>query len=178
MRAVVVLLSGLWLAWPLPVGAADAPAAVWSAEVGPEIGRLVVVWQAPTGATLAQADGVATLRAERSIEAPSPTLTAQLSRWLRGTAPLASEPGLALRLRPGVIARLTRLHPRLTVIEFATEAEPVAAQQHLGTTTVAAETAIEPAAGPVRLIPIPRSRPDSADRAAHRRTGSPYGGRA
>jgi len=165
VRAVVVLLSGLWLAWSLPVGAADAPAGVWSAEVGTETGRLVVVWPAPTEATLAQADGVATLRAGRSITAPSQALTTLLSRWLLGTAPLAGAPGLALRLQPGVGARLTRLHPRLAVIEFASETKriaPITTHTNLSTGTVVAETAIEPSAGPVRPIPIPHSRPDPA----------------
>ncbi len=49
VRAAVVLLSGLWLALSLPVARGRRSSRrAWSAEVGTETGRLVLVWPAPT----------------------------------------------------------------------------------------------------------------------------------
>ena len=116
MRAAIALLLGLWLAMPQQARATDAPAAAWSAEVGAAAGRLVLVWPAPTRATLALSDGVARLRAEWSIAAPSPAVTTPLSPWLLHAAAVGGGAELALRLRPGVNARLSQPHPRLAVI--------------------------------------------------------------
>jgi hypothetical protein len=162
VRAALTLLSGLWLALALPVRAADAPAAAWSAEVGAETGRLVLIWPAPTRATLVLAGGFALLRAERPLSAPSPDVTAQLSRWLLHATPLGDGAEVALRLRPGGTARLSQLHPRLAVIELGDIAAPIAqipAPPRPIAAPATAPAVIEPAAGPARPIPIPRSRP-------------------
>ena len=161
MRSAPALLLGLLLTLPSQVRATEAPAA-WSAEVGADSGRLVLVWPVPTQVTLAVEDGFVRLRAERPISSPPPAVTTQLSLWLSHAATRGSEVELAMRLRPAVSARLLRPHPRLTVVEFgrnAPLAAPAPAPPSVPTPAMPELAAIEPAVGPARAMLIPRSRP-------------------
>lgn len=162
MRAALAFVLGLWLAFAPPACAGGAFAAAWSAEVGADAGRLMLVWPVPTRTKMALGEGIARLRAERPLAAPSPTVTDPLSPWLLYAATLGGGAELALSLRPGATARLSQPHPRLTVIELgrapATDTL-IAAPPTSAAVELAAPAMIEPAAGAAPIIPIPRSRP-------------------
>ena len=96
------------------------------------------------------------------MAAPPTSVTTPLAPWLLHAAAVGGGAELALRLRPGVNARLSQPHPRLTVIELSRTAVPIAlvpAPPAPVAAAVSAPMTIEPAAGPARPIPIPRSRP-------------------
>ena len=158
MRAaavLVVIILGALTAAPSPASAADARAA-WSSESRDELGRLTLVWPQPTTAVLTPADGVARLHATQPVSVPPAAVTAALDAWLLDASAAAGGHDLLLRLRPGTTARLVRLHPRLTVVEFVKIPGPAAST---APPPAAVVQAIEPGAGPGRALPVPRSRP-------------------
>ena len=160
MHAALALVLGLWLAPVPPARAAPLPTA-WSAEVEANLGRLILVWPAPTRATLTLAGEVAHLRAERPLTVPPKSATTPLAAWLLGAAANGDGSRLALQLRPGADAHLTQPHPRLTVIEVRQAPAPaaVAAPPSLALATAGGAAMVAPAAGPARTMPVPRSRP-------------------
>jgi hypothetical protein len=160
MHAALALILGLWLALAPPARAAPLPSA-WSAEVEENLGRLILVWPAPTRATLTLAGEVAQLRAERPVAVPPASVTTPLAGWLLGAAANGDGSRLSLQLRPGTDTHLTQPHPRLTVIEFSKAPAPavVAAPPSLALAAADGAAMVAPAAGPARTMPVPRSRP-------------------
>jgi hypothetical protein len=160
VHAALALVLGLWLALAPSARTAPLPSA-WSAEVEANLGRLIIVWPAPTRATLTLAGEVAQLRAERPLAVPPALVTTPLAPWLQGATANSDGSRLSLQLRPGTDAHLTQPHPRLTVIEFRQAPAPaaVAAPPSLAPAIADGAAMVAPAAGPARTMPVPRSRP-------------------
>jgi hypothetical protein len=162
VQAALAVVLGLWFALAIPAHAAS-PHPAWSVEVDAKLGRLILIWPAPTRATLSLVGDVAHMRAERPLAAPPPSsATSPLEPWLLEASVAPDGSALALQMRPDTTARLAQPHPRLTVIEFERAPAPMVlvapptsspAEKHVAV--------VEPAAGPAGTMPIPRSHPDS-----------------
>ena len=159
VRASTALVVGL-IILALLRGHAALAAAMGTAlpvEIHADGARLTLVWPTPAHATLATAAGTARLRAAIAMTPLAPDRLAALTGWVARADLGADGRELELALAPGIVATLSRPHPRLAVIELAHAApsRPVASVTPLAVLP-------EPAAGPPRLPPIPAPRPMGA----------------
>lgn len=155
VRVCAALVVGL--IGQLLVEAHDALAATGTAlpiEVRAASARLSLVWPAPADATLITDAGTARLRAVIAMAPIPPDRLEALTGWVAGADLIADGHELLLRLQPDTVARLSRPHARMAVIEFGHAPLPFPAPA-----AAAPPTMPEPAAGPPRLPPIPVSRP-------------------
>lgn len=156
MRAAMALaigLLGLALGRIDPVLAATQGEALLS-EVAANSARLTLVWPQPAAVTLTVVGRVAALHADQLVAPVPADRLAALADWLDGAASAGDGRSLLLKLRRGVRASLDRPQPRMAVIALVrtNPAEPPVLAR-------LPAIAVEPAAGPARLPPIPVSRP-------------------